>query len=255
MPPEEIESHLRYVQLLSSLVPLVTGAFWLWMCYDAYKRRGGLDTWHYFFFFFPPSVVLYFIVHKGDMVFGGRGSSSGGLFGFGLRSRIKRAENQFRVAGTVASRFELAELYFEAKRYDESEKHFEELLKSDPNNLDALYYIGLCRIHANDQVKALEYLQRVMDGNRKLRFGVAWLKYTDCLLANGKKEQALEERRRLARAFPRPLTEFPYAQILSESGQSDKAREVLDEMIATAADAPAEDRVWVSKGKSMLRAL
>jgi hypothetical protein len=255
MPPEDIVPLLHRYQWLTSLFSLVSVGFWIWMCLDAYKRRGGLDNWHYFFFFFPPSVLLYFFAHKGDMLFGSRRGSVGGLFGFGLRSRIDRAENQFRVSGTIAARFELAELYFESGRYVECEKHFEEVLKFDPNSLDALYYTGICRIKAGDNAKALELLQRVMDGNKKLRFGVAWLRYTECLIAGNKKEEALEERRKLSRAFPRPLTEFAYAQLLADSGQRDKAREVLDEMIATAADAPAEDRVWVSKGKGLIKTL
>jgi tetratricopeptide (TPR) repeat protein len=255
MPPPNFRAALLYSWLFSSAFSLVCLAFWLWMAVDCYRRRGGLDYWHYLFFFFPPSCVLYCIVHKGDMIFGRRGTGGAGLFGFGLRSRIARAEHQMRVSGTFAARTELAELYFEAKRYDECEKHFEEAIKVDPKNLDALYYVGLCRLHRNDNAGALDYLQRVMDGNRKLRFGYAWLRYTDCLIANNRRDEALEERRRLCRAFPRPLTEFAYAQILADAGQNDKARETLDEMLSTAAGAPAEDQVWLKRGRALAKTL
>ena len=257
MPPQYSYAALLYARIFGSVFSIVCFAFWLWMAIDCYRRRGGLDYWHYFFFFFPPSCVLYCIVHKGDMFFGRRSALGGGagLFGLGLRSRITRAEQQLRVSGTYAARTELAELYFEAKRYDECEKHFEEAIKIDPKNLDALYYVGLCRLQRNDHAGALDYLQRVMDGNRKLRFGYAWLRYTDCLIANNRRDEALEERRRLCRAFPRPLTEFAYAQCLADCGQKDKARETLEEMLATAAGAPAEDRVWLKRGRALAKTL
>ena len=254
IPPEvlnEIHRSHFWSHLGASAFSLLSIGFWGWMALDCYRRRGGLDTWHYFFFIFPPSVVLYFIVNKGDMVFGRRGGSSNGLFGFGLRSRITKAEQTLRVSGTLAARMELAELYFEAKRYPECEKNFDEVLKLDPKNLDAYYYVAVCRLERGDHAGALEYLQKVMDGNKKLRLGIAWLRYTDALIADNRRDEALEERRKLARHFPRPLTEFAYAQLLADTGQKDKAREMLDEMLATTAGSPAEDRTWVSKGKSL----
>lgn len=260
MPPDqnpEIPDQiaLPYLMLLSSGISLLSFAFWMWMCIDCYRRRGGLDSWHYFFFIFPPSTLLYCIVHKGDMFFGSRSGTDKGLFGWGLRSRIKRAENQLRISGTAAARFELAELYFENAQYDPCEKLFDEILKTDEKNWDAWYYVGLCRLHRKDAAGALECLQKVMEGSKKLRFGVAWMRYTDCLNELGRKEEALEERRKLARAFPRPLMEFAYAQALVDSGDQFKAREVLDEMIATSSQAPREDRQWLRRGKSLLRTL
>lgn len=260
MPPDQPTdapdlTALRYTHLLSSVGSILMFAFWIWMCLDCYRRRGGLDSWHYLFFFFPPSTVLYCIIHKGDMFFGSRSGSDKGLFGWGLRSRIKRAENQLRISGTAAARFEVAELYFENAQYDQCEKLFDEILKTDEKNWDGWYYTGLCRLQRKDAAGALPCLQKVMEANKKLRFGIAWLRYTDCLMELGRKEEALEERRKLARAFPRPLTEFAYAQALIDSGEKDKAREVLDEMLATSGQAPREDRQWLSRGKSVMRTL
>ena len=258
LPPEYIpevhQSHL-WVAGLWGAFWLISTAFWWWMCIDCYRRRGGFDTWHLIFLFVPFSTLVYFFMHKGDLIFGSRGGSSNGLFGFGLRSRITKAEHQLRVSGTLAARMELAELYFEAKRYPECESNFDEVIKLDPKNLDAYYYVGICRLNRGDNAGALEYLQIVMDGNKKLRFGIAWLRYTDALIANGRGDEALEERRKLARNFPRPLTEFAYAQALLDAGQKEKAREMLDEMLATTAGAPKEDREWLRKGKSLRGAL
>ena len=229
---------------------LLFAAFWLWMCFDSY-RRYGLSNWIWFMLIFWPSTLIYFVTHAGQIF---RGSGSGrGLFGISLKSRIRKAQQQLHVADTIAARADLAELYYQAGRYDECEAEFKNVLAPDPQNLEALYYTGLCRIQKKDYAAALEYLQKVMERDRKLRFGVAWLHYTECLIQSGKHAEALEERRKLCRAFPRPLTEYAYAQSLAAAGKKNEARGVLEEMLATCDSAPSEDRVWVRRGKVLLR--
>ncbi|MCY3023344.1 MAG: hypothetical protein NTW87_30565 [Planctomycetota bacterium] len=245
--PEQIPAYTHY--LPSGIVSLLGFAFWLWMCVDCYRRM-GLNVWHYLFLFFWPSTLLYFVVHMRQIF---RGSSGRGLFGGGLKSRITRAEQQLRVSDTLAARVELAELYFEAGQYEACETEYRKILAADAGNLEAAYYLALCRLQQNDAAGALGFLEQVMQGNRKLRFGVAWLRYTDALLAVGRRDEALEERRKLARAFPRPLTEFAYAQLLADAGQKEKARAVLEDMLATSHEAPAEDRVWLKQGKALVR--
>ena len=246
--PEPVihHSHLPW-QLLS----LLCTAFWIWMCVDCYRRRQGLDNWHYLFFFFPPSTALYFVAHIRQIM--SSGFTGNGLFGLGLKGKIKRAQQNLLVSNTLAARIELAELYFQAKDFANCENEFRNVLQQEPNYLEAFYYTGLCRLQAGDATGALENLKVVMERDKKLRFGIAWLRYTDCLAATGQRDQALEERRKLSRAFPRPLTEFPYAELLAESGQKEKAREVLEEMLATSFQAPKEDRQWLSRGKALLR--
>lgn len=168
---------------------------------------------------------------------------------------MKRAQQQLRLADTVAARAELADLYFEAGKYSNCESEYQKLLEGEPQNIEALYHIGMCRLKMGDFAAALEYLRQVVDKNIKLRFGLAWLRYTDCLIAVGKRDEALEERKKLSRSFPRPLTEFAYADLLSQAGQKDKEREALEEMLATSQDAPREDRVWIKKGRTLLRSL
>jgi len=251
--PQPAPHHHYSLPLLYSLPYYACVLFWLWMAYDCYKRHGGLAQWHYFFFFFPPSVVIYFVAHIGTILRAPLGRK--GLFGGGLKSRIAKAQQQLRISDTVALRAELGELYHDNGQYDESEKEFQKVLEFDPQSNEAHYYIGLCRMKRGDFPGALAMLQHVMDRDKKLRFGLAWLRYTDCLIATGKRDEALEERRKLSRSFPRPLTEFAYADLLAESGQKDKAREVLEEMLGTSQEAPSEDRVWLKKGKSLLSSL
>jgi|GEM_PF-3642530 len=242
----------------AKLYGIVGFLFWVWAFADCYRRMGGFNGWHWAFIFFPPSTAIYVVLHLPMMLrgqFPGRSGSGKGLFGWGLKNRISKAQRQLRITDTIAARAELAELHFDAGAWALCEAEFKNVLRSDPQNQEALYYIGVCRMKQNDHAEALKYLQQVMDRDRKLRFGKAWLHYTECLIANGKQAEAVDERKKLSRAYPRPLTEFAYAQLLADSGQKDKAAEVLDEMLATSDNAPSEDRVWLKRGKSLLRSI
>lgn len=225
--------------------------FWIWMAVDAYRRYGGFNYWHLLFFFFSFSTVIYFAINFQGIVRGrGRG---GALFGPSVKKQIEQKRAQLRVADTLQARFELGELLYKSKQYAECETEFRTVLAAEPNNLEAKYFVGLCLMALNRAAEALPFLKQVVDGDKKIRMGLAWRDYTDCLLANNLRDEALEERRKLARAFPRPLTEYAYAELLHDMGKSDKAKEVLEEMLTTSQNAPREDGAWLSKGKALLR--
>jgi len=237
-----------YTPLIWSAYSVAATILWVWMFYDAYKRRGGFDFWHLLFLFMPPSALIYFLLHI-NVIFSGRG----GYFGPSVKSRIRKVQQQIRISDTLAARAELGELYFQDGKYEECEAEFQKIFAAEPQNLEALYYTGLCRIKRGDMPGALNYLQQVMERDKKLRFGVAWLRYTECLVAVGRNDEALEERKKLSRAFPRPLTEFAYAQLLSETGKKDQARAVLEDMLATSDHAPKEDNTWLRQGRALLK--
>ncbi|MBE7463748.1 MAG: tetratricopeptide repeat protein [Planctomycetes bacterium] len=234
---------------------LVYTVFWVWMMVDAY-RRYGLGPWMLILFFFNLSSVVYFVIHARSIFTGTlRGGGDGpGLFGLGLRAKIRKAEQQMRMADTPAAREELAELYYQAKRYSDCETLFKRALEYG-ENAEAHYYVGLCRLAQNDAAGAFPHFEKVMAADKKLRFGLAWWRYAECLRALGRVPEALEELRQLHRAFPRPLTEFAYARGLAEAGEKEKARRVIEEMLATSQNAPREDRVYLSEGRTLLKTL
>jgi len=251
-------------QALDSMFPGLVGpilwifsalyfVFWMWIAVDCYRRRNGFDAWHLFFFLFPISTLVYFVIHFRAVMEGTGGKRA--VFGPSLKKQIEQMRAQLRIADTLGARFELGELLFKNKDFAGCETEFRTVLAAEPNNLEAQYYIGLCRMNLNDPVGALPFLRAVVTGDRKIRMGLAWLTYTDCLLANDLKEDALEERRKLSRAFPRPLTEYAYAELLHESGQAEKSRAILEDMLATSQNAPREDSPFLSKGRALLRKL
>jgi hypothetical protein len=234
--------------LLAPFLLIVT----IWLAVDAY-RRYGLCYWHFLFFMFMPvATPVYLIVH-GRSLFQRRDGSA--LFGPSLRTRIARAERDLRVAGTIAARTDLADLYYEAGRFGECEEEYGKVLTAEPDSLEARYCLGCCRVAQKDYPGGLAHLEKVMAANPKFRFGLAALRYSECLWQLGRMDEALEERRKLRRSFPRPLFEYAYAELLAETGRKDEARTVLEEMLDEAAGAPGEDRVWLKRGRALLRSL
>ncbi|MBI1846886.1 MAG: tetratricopeptide repeat protein [Candidatus Rokubacteria bacterium] len=227
------------------------------MLYDSYRRYGA-SFWPFLIFFFQPlGAVIYFVANARTILHGLSPGSGGGpgLFGLGLKAKIRKTEQQMLVSETEALRAELAELYYQDKRYEDAERLFQKVLENDPESQEALYYLALCKLERQDFKSGCAYLQKLVDKNRKYRFGTAWLRYAETLDKLGRREEALAELRPLSRAFPRPLTEFAYAKMLAEAGQKDKARETLEYMLSTSSEAPAEDRTWLRQGQTLLRSL
>lgn len=259
-PPPPIEQPPPYVEppipLLQVALTFLSPLFFLlaiWLAVDAYRRYGGLNYWHALFVFFTPfAVVVYLLVH-GRTLFRRRDGSK--LFGPSLRTRLRQAEQNARLGDTVAAHAELAELLFEAREFGRCEEEYGKVLAQEPDSQEALYYLALCRMERGDFQSAAERLDRVLAENPKYRFGLAALKRSECWRQLGRTEEALEERRKLHRTFPRPLFEFAYAELLMLAGRRDEARKVLEEMLDAAGSAPAEDRPWLSQGRSLLRSL
>src|SRR3954463_3375312 len=65
-----------------------------------------------------------------------------------------------REASNATPRIELANLYFDAERYDDAIKWYGEALKLSPNNVDASTDLGVCYYYSNQPDKALEQFDR-----------------------------------------------------------------------------------------------
>lgn len=225
----------------------------IWFAVDAYRRYGGLNYWHILLFFFTPLAVLVYLIAHGRALF--RRGNGASLFGPGLRTRIRNAERDVRLSDTVAAHSELAELYFQDAQFDRCQDEYGKVLVAEPENQEAHYYVALCLMERGDLQAAAEHLDTVLNANPKYRFGLAALRRTECWRKLGRVDDALEERRKLHRAFPRPLFEYAYAEMLIETRRGEDARKVLQEMLDAAHSAPAEDRKWLRSGKKLLRSL
>jgi tetratricopeptide (TPR) repeat protein len=65
-----------------------------------------------------------------------------------------------REASNATPRIELANLYFDAERYDDAIKWYGDALKLSPNNVDVSTDLGVCYYYSNQPDKALEQFDR-----------------------------------------------------------------------------------------------
>jgi len=240
-----------------SFASVAYSIFLIWTLFDSY-RRFGFSYWLWLILLFQPfGAFLYVLVNLRYITQGLSHDAGGGrgLFGLGLKPQISRLEQQMKIAETEALRAELAELYFKDKRHDDAQRLFAQVLEREPENQEALFFLARICVEKKDPAAAHAYFERLMALNRKYRFGLAWLKHGEVLEQLDRRAEALEALRQVSRSFPRPLTEFAYAKLLAQDGQQGKAREVLEYMLSTSAEAPAEDRTWLSQGRSLLRSL
>lgn len=76
----------------------------------------------------------------------------------------------------ASPRLSRAELYAEQERYPEAIADYDILLEGDPNNEDALYNRGLCRLMNNDTIGArhdFEFIDTFNPNSAKARLGMA----------------------------------------------------------------------------------
>ena len=216
-------------------------------------RRYGLSFWTLIILLFQPlGAVVYFAMHFRSII---SRKGGGAPFTTSVNARIKKVRLQLAVANTLAARMELIKLLLEANQFEECEKESKAILEEEAKNHEAIYAIAMCRMAANDFVSASKLFKQILDENPKYGFGKASMTYAEALWKAGHKDDALEISRKNARAYPRPLTEYFYAKLLIEVDQNDKAKAVLEDMIATAHMAPKEESSWIRKGRSLLRSV
>ena len=58
---------------------------------------------------------------------------------------------------------EKAKVYFLSQNYKEAEKLFLKILEKEPDNLDALYHLGVLKEVIHDIEKAKKYYERVLE--------------------------------------------------------------------------------------------
>lgn len=89
-----------------------------------------------------------------------------GDYGTMFDTAIKYLESEVRRAPTnTNTRFVLGTLYFDRERYAEAKEQFEQILKTNPNDADSLYYAGVLAGYDGKTEKFTEYLERTIHLN------------------------------------------------------------------------------------------
>jgi hypothetical protein len=167
--------------------------------------------------------------------------------GWGPAAKLEKLIRRTEDVATPALQFELGEQFFNAGDYVGALDQFRRVLSDDPNLTEGYYLAGICCEKLKRREDAMQYYEQMMARKdaRKLRFGLAWLAYAECLAAEGHDEAALEQLKAVVREYPRPRTEIALAKQLRNAGDLEHCIRIIDDIIATAAHAPKEDKQFV----------
>lgn len=156
---------------------------------------------------------------------------------------LRRAEDEARITGNVASRQRLAEELVKQGRWQEAADTYRQTLtglyEHDPNLM-----LGLAQAQfgSGEPTAARETLDALIAHNPQFKSPAGHLLYARALEGEGNVEKALEEYRVLASYYPGAEAPVRYARLLGAQGRQEEAHQVLRELIDHAKLAPAHYR-------------
>jgi hypothetical protein len=172
-------------------------------------------------------------------------------------AELRRAENEARVTGNVASRQRYAEELVRHDRYDEAIAQYAQALgglyEHDPNLM-----LGLAQAQfgKGDASGARGTLDELIHHNPDFRSPGGHLLYARSLEAEGNITKALEEYRVLAPSYPGAEAAVRYAQLLEKQGRRSEAQQVARELLEQARIAPGHyrraQRSWLEAAQRLL---
>jgi hypothetical protein len=176
-------------------------------------------------------------------------------------NRDKRAaDTRLALADTADNRRQLAELHLDKGEYAQAAEVFEGALRGihrdDPGLL-----LGLAKAQFGlDQPAAVKAtLDRLIAANPQFRSHDGHLLYARATEAVGETEAALEEYAALADDYPGEEARVRYAQLLQRAGQTQRARDVFNDVLKRSSVAPRyyqrDQRHWIDQARTALKHL
>ena len=239
--------------LLHNPLLLLLAAFQIWMLIDAIRRQEWL--WAVFIFLgFGFAGFLYFFLVYRAAPSGSRGFE---LPGAQSRARIKELQARIHHQDNAYHHFQLGDVYFQKGAFAEAEKCYRAALEREPNDIDTRAHLGQCLLRLQRPAEAKPLLEAVCRENFKHDFGYSLMAYAETLTALGEKEAAFNIWKRVVEDHSYARAKVQFAELCLTMGQTELAREQLNDVIKEDVHAPAfqrrRERVWVWRAKSAFR--
>ncbi len=238
---------------------ILTIAAQIYFGIHAYKK--GKTFWIFLIIFLPLiGIGIYFFteylpeMQQNGVADGAKSSMESFFF---PEKELKEREERFAYAPNHANRMALAEAYQKAGRFAEALELYLPVSKGLYADDPAIWAgIGHAQFHLGNFAEAVEALQKRKEIRKDIRPDDFDLLLPRSLEALGRKSEALEIYAYMAKAYSGEEARYRYAELLNDTGQPEKAREVFAEMIRHAKLSPAHYRKaqaeWISAAKRAL---
>jgi hypothetical protein len=166
--------------------------------------------------------------------------------------------DQLEVADTIANRAVLAEECLELGKFEEAQRHYEQILAL-PMGDEAIFVLGKARAefglgHAAETVATLDKLRERWPDYQSAE---GHLLYARALEESGRAEEALFEYQAVANYYAGAQARARYGLLLDKVGQHAEAKTVLTEVLARYKRVPRYVRrmqsEWIARAEKALR--
>lgn len=148
----------------------------------------------------------------------------------------------------------LGTLYLRQGRLPLAHQWLQQARELEPSALDVQFKLGVCCFEEGDYACAVDLLEKVHAEKPDYDYGMAYLRLAQAHDRQDHLERAEEVYRLLLRFYPnQPEGSYCYAMLKARQGETDEARQVLREMIASMRLSPGfqrrRNRHWVLKAR------
>lgn len=233
-------------------------AFQIWMLVDALRRAEYFWAICIFLFSFLSAMLYYLFVYRTAQPLT---SSTRGfeLPGAHHRRRIRELQAQIHHLDKAHHHAELGDIYFQQGKLKEAEAAYREALQRDPEDPDFQAHLGQCLLRQGRVPEARPLLEKVARENPRHDYGHTLMAYAEALTHAGELEAALAVWKTVLEQHSYARARYQNAELLATTGQTERARTELNELLAdeahTAAFERKRDKIWIRKAKTLLRSL
>jgi tetratricopeptide (TPR) repeat protein len=221
-----------------------------------FVKRRPETYWFYVIIFLGPLGAGVYIVAE---VIPDLGLLRGTFRGFGQRSRIQSLEMQVIDNPSAGNFEELAELYFEQKKYAKAREALNRAITARSDSPHAFYLRAKSALAMGDYAAAIPDLEYVVSKDPKFDYYRATGLLGDAYARTGDLDKAALYLGPAAQFSTTPETLYNYANYLKLAGQKEAAREWTEKLIAKKRTLPSYmrrvERPWFRKGKALQKEL
>jgi len=237
--------------------------FQFWMLVDAIRRQQWIWAIFIGFSLFIwkswglSAILYYFLVYR-------QYASGPDFSGFELpgavdRRRIKDLEAKIHHLDNAQHHLELADIYFQQGKLDKAQIEYEAAYERDKDDPDIQAHLGQCLLRLGKAQEAYDLLHKVASEDPKHDYGFTMMALAETHMKLGSNDSAIQLWEMVLENHSYPRARVQLAELYIQKNELQKAKGILEETLSDEEHSPEfqrrKDRVWISRAKSLLRAI